>query len=198
MADTRIRGTYDEHDVHTPHAPVCIEPSESSETAIMKSLTVENDVHGYLVAEARRREETVSHLLRRRLAIPRRGISNGGSRPPKTKKADPRGRKLAACLKKISRGEAIWWRYVRILHCLYLLNPNEFADKARNIQGPVRKYFSEDREGMTKPSNIGTSESPYWAERHFSAGDTVKRLRDVMRSLGYSARMIQQAMDKLG
>ncbi len=171
----------------SPYPPICTELSESSETAIMKRLNVEDDIHEYLVAEARRRAETVSHLLRRRLAVPRGDISSGGSRLPKTKKADSRGRKVA-----VSR------RYVQILRCLYSLNPNEFSDRALHIQGNVRKYFSKDREGMTKPSNIGGPESPFWAERHFSAGDTGKRLRDVMKSLDYSARMIQRATDKLG
>ena len=94
-------------------------------------------------------------------------------------------------------GQNVRRRFVQTLRCLYALNPTEFADRARNIQGRERKYFSEDREGMTRPSNIGSSESPYWVETHCSTREKKGRLDEVMNNLGYSARMIQQATDKL-
>src|SRR5213593_3577429 len=146
IAGTRLRTMTSIVDIRQ----MCSEPSELLEATIMKRLNIADDVYEYLIAAAHRREETVSDLLRRRLAIPRRGISNGGSRLPKTKTADLRGRKLVACLKRISIGQNVRRRFVQTLRCLYALNPTEFADRARNIQGRERKYFSEDREGMTR------------------------------------------------
>ena len=103
----------------------------------MKRLSVEYDIHKYLVAEARsdpvaaeimerlearRRGETVSDVLRRQIASLREARPDG-TRTHKRKKAELRSRKLSLCLKKVSTNAAAVSNFRRILSCLHALNP---------------------------------------------------------------------------
>ena len=147
-----------------------------------------------LVAEARRRGETVSDVLRRQIASLREARPDG-TRTHKRKKAELRSRKLSLCLKKVSTNAAAVSNFRRILSCLHALNPKQFWDEVGRVSGPKRRYFAESRDELFRPKPIPNS--PYWVEVNNSTGVKLDILRRVMNNLGYSPRMIQQATDKL-
>jgi len=156
----------------------------------MITIEIEKDIYDYLLKKVQTFNESPSDVLRRELAL-------GGS-PTRAQETHELEEVLNSSKVKHARG--VVGKFVEILGAVYMQKKGEF-DLVLSIRGRGRTYFAKSKKEIEESGNTTQPKqipgSPYWAMTNSPTSQKQAVLREVLESLGYSAKAVTAAVNAI-